>query len=60
MNGVLTHEYSNLIFTDNVTKGNILNENFSSVFVVDDSQSDETFCLEGHFACNPFQLLLRV
>ena len=45
--GVPTLECSNQLFTENVTKANILNDHFSSVFVVDDFQSDETPCLEG-------------
>jgi len=44
---VPTLERNNQLFTDNVTKANILNDHFSLVFVVDDSQSDKTPCMEG-------------
>jgi len=49
-----TLEHNKLLFTDNIAKANILNDHFSSAFVIDDSQSDETPCLEGQsYPCIP-------
>ena len=45
--GVSSLEKHNELFTDNLAKANILNEQFSSVFTIDNSEVDSVPSLDG-------------